>query len=136
MFYAFATLWHDRQRYLPGILAVAFSALLIAMQCGILFGLLSVTSLPIDRSEADIWLGPPRVLSVDNGSVIGYNTMMSRIAVKEGVARVEPYIQRFSQWEKPRGGTDMCIILGCRLNDDSIGPAREQLTPELRDKLE
>ena len=43
MSYALLTLWFDRQRYLPGVLAVAFSALLIALQCGLLFGLLSVS---------------------------------------------------------------------------------------------
>ena len=39
MSYSLATLWHDRQRYLPGMLAVAFSAVLIALQCGLLLGL-------------------------------------------------------------------------------------------------
>ncbi len=135
MFYAFATLWYDRQRYLPGILAVAFSALLIAMQCGILFGLLSVTSIPIDRSDADIWLGAPKVLSVDNGSVMNYSELMSRVYGKEGVTQVEPYIQLFSRWEKPDGGTDMCIMLGCQMNDDTISPAK-MLSPDLRQKLE
>ena len=57
MSYTLATLWHDRQRYLPGILAVAFSALLIALQCGLLFGLLSISTIPIDRSDADVWIG-------------------------------------------------------------------------------
>ena len=46
MNFALATLWHERQRYLPGILAVAFSAVLIALTCGLLLGLLSVTSMP------------------------------------------------------------------------------------------
>src|SRR5436190_463921 len=32
--YSLATLWHDRQRFLPGVLAVAFSSLLIALECG------------------------------------------------------------------------------------------------------
>ncbi len=32
MIYSLATIWHDRQRFLPGVLAVAFSALLIALQ--------------------------------------------------------------------------------------------------------
>ena len=70
MSYALATLWHERQRYLPGILAVAFSALLIALQCGLLMGLFSITSLPIDHTDADIWMGAPSVLSVDLGRPI------------------------------------------------------------------
>ena len=39
MSYALATLWYERQRFLPGVLAVGFSALLIALQCGLLLGL-------------------------------------------------------------------------------------------------
>jgi len=39
MSYSLATLWHERQRFLPGVLAVAFSALLIALQIGLLLGL-------------------------------------------------------------------------------------------------
>ena len=70
MSYALATLWHERNRYLPGVLAVAFSALLIALQCGLLLGLFSITSLPIDTTSADIWVGHPEVLSVDLGKPI------------------------------------------------------------------
>src|SRR5215210_3692022 len=100
MSYALATLWHDRQRYLPGILAVAFSALLIALQCGLLFGLLAISSIPVDRSEADIWIGSQKVLSVDIGQPISYSHMEARVAGQPGVTRVEPFIQKFGNWEK------------------------------------
>lgn len=134
MSYALATLWHDRQRYLPGILAVAFSALLIALQCGLLFGLLSVTSIPIDRSNADIWVGSQKVLSVDIGQAISESRMTARIGSMPGVTRVEPYIQRFGTWEKPNGGSDLCILIGCRLGPESIGPVLA-LDPRMRDDL-
>src|SRR5437588_191463 len=67
MSYALTTLWHERQRYLPAVLAVAFSCLLIALQCGLLLGLFSITSIPIDESSADLWVGHPEVPSVDLG---------------------------------------------------------------------
>jgi putative ABC transport system permease protein len=134
MSYALTTLWHDRQRYLPGILAVAFSALLIALQCGLLFGLLSVTSVPIDRSDADIWIGAQKVLSVDIGAPISFSKIEARVAGLPGVTRVEPYIQRFGTWEKPGGGTDLCILIACRLQEGAIGPVLA-LPQELRDKL-
>lgn len=134
MSYALATLWHDRQRYLPGILAVAFSALLIALQCGLLFGLLSISTIPIDRADADIWIGPQNVLSVDYGQPISYSQMESRIAGLDGVTHVEPYIQKFSNWQKPGGGTDMCIIVGCRLGEGAIGPITV-LEPEVSARL-
>ncbi len=61
MSYSLATLWYERARYLPGVLAVAFSALLIALQCGLLMGLFAITSIPIDHTHADIWMGAPHV---------------------------------------------------------------------------
>src|SRR5271156_4673970 len=77
--YSLSTLWHERQRFLPGILAVAFSALLIALQCGLLLGLFSITSLPVDHTAADIWVGAPQVLSVDLGRPIP-ESFLARVA--------------------------------------------------------
>ena len=70
MSYSLQTLWYERQRFMPGVLAVAFSALLIALQCGLLLGLFSITSIPIDGSHADIWVGHPEVPSIDLGRPI------------------------------------------------------------------
>ena len=39
MSYALQTLWHDKARYAAGVGAVAFSALLIVLQVGLLLGL-------------------------------------------------------------------------------------------------
>src|SRR5262245_47502374 len=60
--------------------------------------------------------------------------MISRVLAIPGVTHAEPYIQRFSFWEKPEGGTDLCILAGCRLTPDSIGPIRA-LPADLREKL-
>src|SRR5262249_6464854 len=40
----------------------------------------------------------------------------------------------FSRWKMPSGSDDVCIIVGCRLEDDALGRV-EALTPELREKL-
>jgi putative ABC transport system permease protein len=133
MSYALATLWHERQRYLPGVLAVAFSALLIVLQCGLLLGLFSITSIPIDHSAADLWVGAPRVLSVDLGRPMPERYLV-RVAAEPGVERVEPFLQGFMYWSKPDGGSELCIVIGSRLEDDSLGALRE-LTPELRRRL-
>jgi putative ABC transport system permease protein len=128
MSYSLATLWHERQRYLPGVLAVAFSALLIALQCGLLLGLFSITSLPIDHTTADVWMGAPQVLSVDLGRPIreGY---LARLACQPEVQRVEVYLQGFAYWSKPDGGTELCMVIGSRLGDDALGKV-DKLTPE------
>src|SRR6478609_2848873 len=105
MNYALQTLWHDRSRFLPGVLAVAFSAVLIALQCGLLLGLFSITSLPIDNTRADIWMGGPEVASVDLGRPINAS-YLARLASFPEVAETEIYVQGFSYWCKQSGSTE------------------------------
>jgi putative ABC transport system permease protein len=133
MSYSLATLWHERSRFLPGVLAVAFSALLIALQCGLLLGLFSITSIPIDHTDADIWVGNPDVLSVDLGRPIP-EEWLARLAGQPEVERTEIFLQGFAYWGKPTGGTELCCLIGSRLSNDSLGAVRE-LTPELRRRL-
>jgi putative ABC transport system permease protein len=132
MSYSLATLWYERQRYLPGVLAVAFSCLLIALQCGLLLGLFSITSLPIDNTSADIWVGHPDVPSVDLGRPIPA-AWQSYLAMPE-VERCEVYMQGFAYWDKPTGGVELCMVIGSRLASDSLG-AVKALTPEMRMQL-
>ena len=132
MSYALSTLWYERQRYLPAVLAVSFSCLLIALQCGLLLGLFSITSIPIDESGSDIWVGHPDVPSVDLGIPIP-EAWQSYLAMPE-VERTEPYMEGFAYWRKPTGGMELVLIIGTRLGPDSIGAIR-QLTPELRTLL-
>src|SRR5437762_3942925 len=129
MSYSLATLWHERQRFLPGVLAVAFSALLIALQCGLLLGLFSITSIPIDNTSADVWVGAPGALSVDLGRPIRED-YFARVEVLPEVERTEFYYQGFAYWSKPDGGTELCMIVGCGLEPDSLGKVAE-LTPEM-----
>jgi putative ABC transport system permease protein len=133
MNFALATLWHERQRYLPGILAVAFSAVLIALTCGLLLGLLSVTSIPITRTRADVWVGSAGVLSVDIAGIVP-TSWYSRVMECPQVASCEEYCEGFTKWKKPNGADELCIVIGSRLDDGSLG-AVEALTPELREKL-
>src|SRR5688572_151858 len=127
MSYSLATLWHERQRFLPGILAVAFSSLLIALQGGLLLGLFSITSIPIDHTRADIWMGAPDVLSVDLGQTIR-SSHVARLAGTKGIVHAEPYLQGFAYWAKPRGGRELCMVIGSRLESNALGVVNE-LTP-------
>ena len=69
MSYSLATLWHERQRYLPGVLAVGFSALLIAVQWGMLLGMFTFVSLTVDRTRAHVCLGGPGIDTADPGLI-------------------------------------------------------------------
>jgi len=133
MNYALQSIWHDRSRYLPGVLAVAFSAVLMSLQVGLLFGLFSVTSIPIDNSRADVWIGSPKVLSVDLGRPIPKD-YASRAWSVPGVEKVESYYQAFGSWIKPNGGSELCIVIGMSLEEGSLG-LNEKLTPSVQAML-
>jgi putative ABC transport system permease protein len=135
MSYALATLWYERQRYLPGILAVAFSALLIALQCGLLLGLFGITSMPIDHTSAHVWVGGPSVLGLDLGTNISESEVATLANQPEiDPTQVEPYLQGFSYWSKPDGGRELCMIVASKLEEDSLGRVKE-LTPDMCAKL-
>jgi putative ABC transport system permease protein len=132
MSYALATLWHERARFLPGVLAVAFSALLIALQCGLLLGLFSITSIPIDHTRADLWIGAPHVLSVDLGRPVPAEDFLSRVdSLPEVVpGSSEYYLQGFAYWSRPDGGTELCMVIGSSLDDAALGRVSD-LTREM-----
>jgi putative ABC transport system permease protein len=134
MSYALQTLWHERSRYLSGVLAVTFSAVLIALQCGLLLGLFKITSIPIDHAVGDqdrvVWVGSTAVPSVDLGKPIP-ESYVSRFAGLPGVEMPEEYIANFGNYTRPSGGTELCFLLASRLDDGAIGTA-DVLTPEMR----
>jgi putative ABC transport system permease protein len=127
---ALQTLWHERSRYAAGVLAVTFSAVLIALQCGLLLGLFKITSIPIDNTTADLWVGSTAVSSVDLGKPIP-TSYLSRVAGMPGVTSVELYIANFANFTKPTGGTELCFLLASNTDYGSAGAAkvltREQL---------
>jgi putative ABC transport system permease protein len=129
MSYSLTTLWYERARFFPGVLAVAFSAMLIALQCGLLLGLFSITSIPIDESRADIWVAHPDVPSVDLGHTIP-EAWLAYLSMPE-VERIEPYMEGFAYWIKPTGGMELCLVIGTRLGADAMGPVHK-LTSEHR----
>jgi putative ABC transport system permease protein len=138
MSYALLTLWHERQRYVSGVFAVTFSAMLIALQCGLLLGLFKITSIPIDHAtprdrDRVIWVGSTGAPSVDLGKPIPVG-FLTRLAGRPGLSSPELYIANFGNFTKPVGGTELCFLLGTRLDDEALAPA-DVLTPELRAAL-
>ena len=140
MSYSLTTIWHERQRFLPAILAVAFSAILIAVQCGLMIGLLSMISAPVDRATADVWVGYPGIRSVDLGRPMP-DRWVHRLAAQPEVERAETCILGFSLWTSlaDREGPatpEVCTIVGTRLDAGSIGAVDAlRNDPELRARL-
>jgi putative ABC transport system permease protein len=128
--YALLTIWHDRKRFLPGIIAVAFSTVLILFQGGLLVGQFFLTSTPVDHSDADLWVGHPMNLSVDLGRSVP-ERWLARVAIQPEVVQVETYIIGMVVIDRADGRSELCTVIGSSLEDNAIGAVRE-LTPELR----
>lgn len=133
MGFSLATLWHERARFLPGVMAVAFSALLITVQFGIMLGLLSLTSVPVDVATADLWIGDPQVLSVDVTEAVP-EAWLTRVKAQPEVDRVEKYVIWLMMADKPGSQKNICTVVGTRLDEGSLG-ALPQLGLDLRAKL-
>lgn len=133
MSYALHTLWFERQRFFAAVLAVAFSTILICVQFGLLLGTFALTSVPIDKASADIWLGGPDIVSVDIASPIPTD-YLTHLASQPEVDYAEPCVLGFNYWNKSDGGSEFIILVGTDLSDKSLG-AVPQLTPELRSQL-
>src|SRR5262249_4545997 len=131
--FALTTLWHDRQRFLAGVLAVAFSALLIALQCGLLLGMFSFASLPVDHTRAQVWVGCPEVASVDLGRPIRESRTCRASPVNRKWSAVKPTCRVLPTGSSPMA-VPSCMVIGSRLEDGSLGAMRE-LTSEVRDLL-
>lgn len=131
--YSLKILWHGRNRFLPAILAVSFSAVLIAVQFGVLLGTLAVTSRPIDHARAQIWIGIRGTPSIELGHPIP-DSWLYRVQGQPEIEDVEGYLYEFSYWHKPAGGAVHCCIIGAHLEGPSLGAVND-LTPEMRTLL-
>jgi len=98
-----------------------------------LLGLFKITSIPIDNTTADIWIGSTAVQSVDLGKPIP-NSYITRVAGIPGVGMPEQYIANFANFTKPVGGTELCFLLGSVLDDGAAGAATV-LTKDQREAL-
>ncbi|QDU63171.1 FtsX-like permease family protein [Planctomycetes bacterium Pan216] len=128
MQYALRTIWFERKRFIPGIVAVAFSAVLIALQTGILLGLIGVVSVPIVNSKAQIWIGYKDTLSVDLGRPIP-TRYAEYVWANPNIETVNEYVQSFTFWTTTSGQNELAIVMGTNVSPESIGPV-DQLDPE------
>lgn len=133
MTYAVLMLWNERWKFLPAILAVAVSAVLVSMQFGLLAGTLSFTSQVIDRSRADIWIGCKDVPSIDSAMPIPA-TWRSRFGGLAAVASTESLLYGFAACSLDAGGTTICCVVGSDLGASASGRVAG-LTPELAARL-
>jgi putative ABC transport system permease protein len=124
-------LWRDRRRFLPALLAIGLSAILIAVQCGLVMGLVQTTSAPIDHCRAQLWVLPLEAPSLHQTSTFPL-AWQARLDMQPEIERSERYLTAMGRWRLPgTGRTELCMLIGMRLDEDSLG-ALQVLTPQLR----
>ena len=127
---ALRTLLYDWRRFLPAVVAVAFSGLLVLMQAAIILGIFSLSSLYVTRSEADLWIGFPGVQSVDLGRPLAPRSELFAW-MNPHVQRVEPFLWGSGEWRTRDRGMVNVYIVGVDVRPDAMALA-DALPPELR----
>ncbi len=106
-----ATLIHEWRRFVPAVLAVAFSGLLVLVSAGLLFGLFASVAVYVDRSDADLWVGFPDTQSVDLARPIAARHE-ALVRMHPDVVRVESLTWGAGDWRRPDGVAVSGFLVG------------------------
>lgn len=126
------TLVHEWRRFVPAILAVAFSGVLLAVQAGLVLGIFGSAAVYVTASNADVWVGYPGTQSVNYGREINPDVEM-RLRMDPEVDQVEPYWWvdgDWYNWQRSGGGVSV-YVSGIQTGAKSLLFARI-LPPTLR----
>jgi putative ABC transport system permease protein len=104
------TLLHEWRRFLPAMLAVAFSGLLLLMQAALVLGIFGATAVYITASDADVWVGYPGTQSIELGRPIA-PAARTALLMDPGVARVDPFAWVGADWRGPAGTGGLSVFV-------------------------
>lgn len=128
------TLLHEWRRFLPALLAVAFSGLLLLVQTALVLGIFGSAAVFIDKSQGDLWIGYPGTRSVELGRALPLDTEIW-LRLEPAVARVEAFLWVDGDWRSRAGqGAVSVSVSGLEPSADGLLFA-EALPAELRERL-
>ncbi|OYX68563.1 MAG: ABC transporter permease [Rhizobiales bacterium 32-66-11] len=116
------TLVHEWRRFLPAVMSVGFSGVLIIVQGALLLGIVGTNALPVTQSRADLWIGFPGTQSADLGRSIDAGAA-AELLVDPRILRVEPLLLGSGDWRGPRGGGVSVTLIGIDTRPDGLGLA-------------
>ncbi|MEN5084392.1 ABC transporter permease [Bosea sp. TWI1241] len=116
------TLLHEWRRFLPAVMSVGFSGVLIIVQGALLLGIVGTNALPVTRSRADLWVGFPGTQSADLGRSIDAGAA-AELLVDPRVLRIEPLLMGSGDWRGLRGGGVSVTLIGVDARPDGLGLA-------------
>ena len=129
------TLLHEWRRFLPAVVAVAFSGLLLVVQAALVLGIFGSAAVYIDASEGEIWVGHPGTQTVELGRPLPPDTEVWLRMAPE-VRRVESFRWVDGDWRAgPGRGAVSVFVSGIDTRADAMLFARV-LGPADRGRLE
>jgi len=104
------TLVYEWRKFLPAMLAVAFSGLLLMMMAALMFGIFSTAGVYVSKSAGDLWAGSLGTQSVELGRPVPQDTPVW-LALDTAVTHVEPFQWIDGDWRGPvdRGSVTVFI---------------------------
>lgn len=108
---ALATLRHDWRRFLPCVLSVAFSGLLMLVQLGLLMGMFGTVTVLVDRSRAALWISSPETASFDQSREISAALVVQARSQTE-ITASEALSIRDADWRSPHGPRLLISLVG------------------------
>lgn len=130
---ALKSLVYDWRRFMPAVIAVAFSGLLVLLQAAIILGIFSLSSIYVTRSTADLWIGFPGVQSIDLGHPMSARGELFAWTDPR-MRAVEPFLWGSGEWRTRRKGMVNVYVVGVDTGPDAMALA-DALPPALRQAI-
>lgn len=129
------TLVYEWRRFLPAVLAIAFSGVLLTVQAALVLGIFGSASVYVTGSTADLWAGFPGTQSVNFGRAISPDVEV-RLRMDPDVTAVEPYVWVEGDWRDraSTGGGVPVFVSGIDTHADAMMFAR-LISPGVRRRL-
>lgn len=129
------TLLFEWRRFLPAVLAIGFSSLLLLLQAALVLGIFGSASVYVSGSSADLWLGYPGTQSVDQGRAVDPG-LMSLLLMDPEVLRAEPFYWLDADWRGPAKDTGGVSVYVSGIDSGARGLMfAHALSPALRQRL-
>ncbi|WP_322894182.1 MULTISPECIES: ABC transporter permease [unclassified Yoonia] len=87
---AFKSVLYCWRRYLPVIIAVGISGLMMVVQAALAMGAFSLSAAPVRLSQADLWIGPADAVALDQSRGLS-ELAIGRLWLDPDITRIEPF---------------------------------------------
>lgn len=108
---ALKTLLHDKLRFAITVAGVAFAVMLVVIQVGMFFGILSNASVTIERLDADLWVTAHNTPNVDFAHLYPDNAS-DRVRSVPGVEHADNLLVAFMTISLPSGAQETLLLYG------------------------